>query len=69
METINCRNCGAPHDGKCDYCGTDYNPNVVPKSVNKKPLNKKLQLAVVAIGLIIIFPAVGIILLKKHSFK
>ena len=23
-----CKNCGAPlHDGKCEYCGTEYNDN------------------------------------------
>jgi hypothetical protein len=20
----NCRNCGAPHSGRCEYCGTSY---------------------------------------------
>lgn len=30
----NCRNCGAPHNGKCSYCGTYYGP-MAPKMQSK----------------------------------
>ena len=31
----NCINCGAPlHDGKCDYCGSEYSKNT-PVSVDR----------------------------------
>jgi len=29
MLTQNCRNCGAPHFGNCDYCGTQYMEEVL----------------------------------------
>lgn len=35
METINCRNCGAPRNGKCDYCGTTYYSTIVNKNTNQ----------------------------------
>ena len=45
METTNCRNCGAPYDGKCHYCGTNYNPTIVPDGINKNRKSAEIALA------------------------
>lgn len=60
MKQLNCRNCGAPHNGKCDYCGTNYDSTIVPKELLKKP--SKLTMATI-IALHIIVP--GLFLVKK----
>lgn len=61
METINCRNCGAPRNGKCDYCGTNYDPTIVPDGVTKKEPSKLTMATIIALHIIV----PGLFLVKK----
>ncbi len=59
----NCRNCGAPRDSKCHYCGTVYGPSGVPITTNKN--NKLTIYEILAIVGFVMCP--GICLLRKYK--
>ncbi len=55
MNQLNCRNCGAPHNGKCNYCGTIYDLKMAPKIKNKSIDSLSAsQKTMLAIGLAIV---------------
>ena len=60
MNQLNCRNCGAPHNGKCNYCGTVYGKAPISLGVNKTR-----QSAEIALALSIVAPFV----LINHYFR
>jgi hypothetical protein len=61
MELTNCRNCGAPHNDKCNYCGTVYSKAPISLGINK---NRKS--AEIALALSVVVPFV---LLNHYYFK
>lgn len=45
---INCKNCGAPRDSKCHYCGTVYVQAASPVSITKKKHISLSEILVIA---------------------